>query len=259
MKVLSFKINEEKALELDFKVIGYGLEIPDNDNQWKDNNYYLSLQLEGFFTERIIEDIPPVFLTNEPFYSIDKVPFRLIRPFHLKKGWKLKPIYSSNAEYYLLVYAVPEKYPSEQYLNPTKIRTSVIDSGDRSRLSVEFPNDIRIMSFGTELSWYYNNDWWWGLPASLRARISIYEATRETDVWTDGRYARLLDWFGSLTLNGGKRVIKNTILRNTEQIRVNIENNIASYAPNTATQVKFFFLTEYANVGFIKFQNLKQL
>jgi len=252
MKIFSLRPEIPRILEKDIKVLGYGFERDLNETFWDagDDAHLVDLDLEGEFSEKLLSRVPTAFLNVEPFYSLDKISLRLLRPFHLRAGWKLTFRLKTQYEHRLLIFCIFEPYPSISYRNPTKIRVDYIDKLEDSKLPIEFPTDAKLVSFGLDFSYFTTqptNMWVWGMPQEIKARISLFGDLGESWVFTDGEYARIVDWFGSITQNGSKRSIEQLAVRRQEFLRIYLEKPIGEYLPQNASNPRFWCLTEYAN------------
>jgi hypothetical protein len=254
MKIFSLRPEIPRVLDKDIKVLGYSLERDITEEHWDagDDNHLIDLDLEGEFTEKLLIQIPTSFLNVEPFYSLDRISLRLLRPFHLKAGWKLTFRMRTNYEHRLLIYCVFEPYPTPAK-NPTKVRCDSIKNETESKLLVEFPVDTRLISFGCDYSYSITSpafDWMWGIPQGIKGKMGLRGDLGETWVFTDGEYARLTDWFGSITQNGSKRSIEQIPVRKQEYLYVYLEKTIKEYLPEGvgASNPRFWVLSEYVNL-----------
>lgn len=252
MKIFALENSKARVLNQDIKVIGYGLERDLSEVNWDTSAHLVNLTLEGEFVEKLLTDVPTSFLNVEPFYSLDRVSLRLIRPFHLRRGWELTFELPTAYRHRLLLYCVFEDYPSTKYLHPTKIKVERIGTGENKQ-HIFFPVDVKLISFGFDFSSKITQpetDWLWGLPLDLKLSAGVISEGHEIITFTDGEYVRAIDWFGSITTNGSKRSIENVVVRKHEYIKVYLEKEVNAYiTPPGQVEPYFYTLVEYVNIG----------
>ncbi|MEO0301758.1 MAG: hypothetical protein ABIM98_07295 [candidate division WOR-3 bacterium] len=249
MKIISLRSNIPDTLPHDVKVIGYGIELDRSDPDSLSSNYSIDLVLEGVYTETIIKDLPYRILMIEPTYSLDKVPFRFVRPFHLKRGWKLTYKINSQYEHKFLLYCVPEIYPSAKYLFPTRLLHQIIKL-DETKTNIVFSVDTKIISLGFGFSYksgdggtFYN----WFEPDNIKFQMNLMSGQQCLYSFTGSEFVNLLDWYGWIT-QGGKRTIENKVAGATDYLLIFLEHTPAEYHPHAEEQT-FHIILEYVPIA----------